>query len=162
MYTPGTILVLNEPQSTEEKPFAYDKVEVVGPSPVNHGVQAGDYTGADAQGVIIKTAGEDFGPNLDEPFGKLRAIYTVDYQPELVPNLLNPSQTPEGMTPEQVFDAVAKEQGLKPSDVRERTPIAPDVRSPEDVLSGLETPTEKPGVNVKPTNQAKPRTKRGS
>jgi hypothetical protein len=161
LYTPGTILVLNEPQSTEEKPFAYDKVEVVGPSPVNHGVQS-DYTGADAQGVIIKTAGEEFGPNLDEPFGKLRSIYTVEYQPELVPNILNPSQTPEGMTPEQVFEALGKASGRTKSQVREQTPIAPDPRSPEDVLAGLTEPTEKPGVHIKPAPAKTTRAKRSS
>lgn len=161
MYVPGTILALNEPQSTEEKPFAYDRVEVVGPSPVNHGVQSGDYTGADAVGVVIKPAGDEFGPNLDEPFGKLRAIYNVEFEPELVANILNPTQTPEGMSPEQVFSQVAKAQGLTPSEARQRTPIAPDPRSPEDVLSGLETPSEKPGVHIKPP-AAKTTRKRGS
>ena len=43
MYEPGTILAMREPQSTDDTPYPYDRVQVVGQSPVSTSAQAVPY-----------------------------------------------------------------------------------------------------------------------
>lgn len=107
MYEAGTILVLREPRSTETETFAWDRVKVVGTSPVNHANSSSEWVGATGQGVIIEPLTE-FGAHLDEPFGKLQMLYDVESIPEPVEVPLQPMvrhvrQDQLGPSPEDVF-----------------------------------------------------------
>lgn len=125
MYATDTILELKEKRTTDEylekngQPFPYDEVRVIGKSPIAHNRNT-DYTGEDAQGVIVQpaTAGA-FGSNLDEPFGKLRDLYNVKTLPEPVEveeprvRIIDANTSEAGETPEEVF---AREAPGKPRD----------------------------------------------
>src|SRR5689334_18293287 len=106
MYAADTILVLKEPRSTEDKPFAYDRVRVIGPSPVDHGRNpTATWSGASARGVVI-TPLTEFGANLDEPLGKLQALYDIESEPEPVEAVVtvkkyNAHSSQAGPTPEE-------------------------------------------------------------
>lgn len=111
MYKPGTTLQLKELRSTEERPFPYDNVVVVGQSPIQYqetGVE-GEWVGQQGTRVIIRPAGEEFGPTLDRPFGELQEIYDV---------VEVPPETPLTVTPERrVYDASDSSQaGLSPEE----------------------------------------------
>lgn len=151
MYEPGTILALKEPKSTEDAVFPYDTVRVVGQSPINHGASIGSWEGADGQGVIVQPNTE-FGSTLDEPYGKLRALYNVESIPEVVieaPQIrvVSSASSQAGKTPEEAFEEVA---GPK-SATRVKTPVSPlDVLIPEPVGTGVDAPaTPKPKKAVK-------------
>lgn len=138
MYKPETILTLKnqkdpDPETGEE--FPYNRVKVVGPSPVGGGPGT-KWEGADAHGVII-TPLSAFGSVLDEPFGKLRSLYEVTELPppdEIVREVRIPVLQPEdlGPTPEQFF--------------AEHAPGDPDApRRPSHAISPLEEPEPAPG-----------------
>lgn len=108
MYEADTILTLKEqrePDPETNEAFPYNRVRVVGESPVGH-QNKGDWTGPDAAGVIIVPL-TNFGGTLDEPFGKLKELYDVESIPEHVApaqpqvRVVNPAQ--QGPTPEEVF-----------------------------------------------------------
>ena len=145
MYEPGTILELKEqrpPTTVEgpeveiidkngkptgkfkreqvEQPFPYNRVRVLGPSPIVYSRQRGSeapdrepYVGPDAQGVIIQPESA-FAMTLDEPYGKLRRLYDITELPEIVveqPRVVvhrGPSALP-GPTPEEVFSGSSPE-----------------------------------------------------
>lgn len=146
MYAPNTILELKEPKSTEDKPFAYDRVRVVGPSPVDAGVRPSSWTGGDAQGVIIEPLSE-FGAFLDEPFGKLILLYKVIEEPKVEIDgpqkirVIDSSTAAAGKTPEEVFATDAPGEPSKAGE-RVRTPISPleDPRSQDEGPLGKVTP----------------------
>lgn len=123
MYAADSILTLKEPRSTDDKPFAYDRVRVIGPSPVSHRADP-RYEGTDAKGVIIQPLTE-FAGNLDEPFGKLRTIYDVEFVPEYEEEVTttvrkyDASTSAAGPTPEEIF---AKEA---PGDGTQKRPGSP-------------------------------------
>jgi hypothetical protein len=130
MYSADTILKLKTPRSTEDTPFPYDRVRVIGPSPVSKGHESKTkYAGSEAQGVII-TPLEGFEANLDEPFGKLTALYDVESVPERKPIKSgivvkdSTSTTDMGPTPEQVFAAEAPGEPSEHGE-RVRTPLSP-------------------------------------
>lgn len=111
MYEPDSILELKEQRDPDEETgeaFPYNRVRVVGPSPVNHGVRSAEWTGADGQGVII-TPLSNFGSVLDEPYGKLRDLYTVVEIPvregpvQAPVRVINSTTAAAGPTPEEVF-----------------------------------------------------------
>lgn len=130
---------MKEPKSTEDKPFAYDRVRVIGPSPINHGMTSSEWEGASGAGVLISPL-SDFAANLDEPYGKLTALYNVvevpDHTVDVAPKIrvINSTSQSAGPTPEEVF---AKEAPGKPSadGKRGRTPA----------VSPLDDPRPKPG-----------------
>lgn len=139
MYEPGTILALREPQSTEDATYPYDRVKVVGQSPVHHVTASGSvWAGADATGFVI-TPLSDFAPTLDKPLGQLMELYEVEEYPNdpatglpITPES-NPRNAP---SPEQALARAAAEQG-EPRPQRERTPhVQNDRMSPEQVLRG--------------------------
>jgi hypothetical protein len=114
MYEAGTILTRKEQIGTAAEPHAYDRIEVIGVSPVNHSFAAGsEWAGALGTGVLIKPAGETFGSNLDVPFGELQQKYDVDFIPEreelIQPQVrrFNATSAAAGRTPEEVFAAAA-------------------------------------------------------
>ena len=139
MYEPNTILALNEqrdpdPETGEE--FPYNRVRVVGQSPVSH-ADKGDWTGADAVGVIIVPL-TNFGSTLDEPFGKLREIYAVEEVPvvevEAAPKIrvINATSAQAGPTPEEIFAAQAPGKAPEEGQSRARTNPLGDPGGPKD------------------------------
>lgn len=129
MYEPNTILTLNEQRDADpetNEPFAYNRVRVVGQSPVSH-ADRGDWNGADAAGVIIVPL-SNLGGTLDEPFGKLREMYSVESVPEIVieqPNVrvINAQTAQAGPTPEEIFAEQAP--GVAPEEGQTRARTSP-------------------------------------
>lgn len=83
IYKPGTILALKEPRDPDPvtgEEYPYNRVEVVGESPVGHVGGLQEWDGAMSVGVTIKPAGE-FGGTVDRPIGELRHKYKVEYSP---------------------------------------------------------------------------------
>lgn len=129
MYRPGTILELKEPVAEDHDLAPYNRVKVVGQSPLNHGQSAGEWVGAQATGVVI-TPEAGFGQTLDEPLGKLNALYSVEFEPEL-PNLdrtVQVRQIEPGPSPEDQFRAIEEANGTKvvKSERRKRTTLTPE------------------------------------
>jgi hypothetical protein len=150
MYAPGTKLKLIKPRSKPKKgdqeaeTFAYDEIKVVGVSPVSH-AHKGEWEGADAVGVIIEPL-TDFAGNLDEPFGKLRAMYQVTEEvPHEAPTatrvFTEEVAVPSRKSPEEQFLEEIP-PGTRKSPTRARTPhgddsplgdvTPPDKKSPLD------------------------------
>jgi hypothetical protein len=116
LYTPDTILKLREPRTVgspgaaDYQPFAYDRVRVIGQSPVDHGLRSAAWAGANGQGVIIEPLGA-FASNVDEPFGKLQRLYEVESIPTqeapVVGTVEIVSSEARGPSPEDVFASQA-------------------------------------------------------
>lgn len=130
MFEPNTVLALKEqrdadPETKEE--FPYNRVKVVGQSPVSH-ADKGDWQGTDAAGVIVVPL-TNFGSTLDEPFGKLREIYDVESMPEVevevAPKIrvINGTSAQAGPTPEEVF--AEKAPGTPPEEGQKRARTSP-------------------------------------
>lgn len=146
MYARDTILTLKEqrdPDPETQEVFAYNKVRVVGESPVQH-TSRGDYTGEDSKGVIIVPIA-NFGGTLDEPFGKLRQLYDVTEVPETTiqpPSpirVIDSSTAQAGPTPEEVFKEQAPGVPPLPGQIRGRTPRSPlDDPGPESAKGPLD------------------------
>lgn len=140
MYAKDTILVLKEQRPPDEEtgePFPYNKIRVIGESPVSRANDEG-WEGSDAD-VVLAEAVSNFGAVLDEPYGKLKVLYDVESIPEPVEVAAQPvvrvidSQSAEaGQTPEEVFAAEAPGQPPEPGQKRARTGVSPlgEVRSP--------------------------------
>lgn len=130
MYANETILALKDPRPEDPEtgePFAYNRVRVVGQSPVSHS-HKGKWEGHDATGVILVPL-SNFGGTLDEPFGKCTQLYTVESIPEKVINAPQPirvidAQSGEaGPTPEEIFSKDAP--GVKPEATQTRARTSP-------------------------------------
>lgn len=127
MYENETILELKEPREPDEETgeeFPYNRVRVVGRSPVNH-TEKFNFTGADAVGVIIVPL-TNFGSTLDEPFGRLRDLYTVVETPvREIPaqtiRVIDSSSAAAGPTPEEIFAEEAPGVPPEPGQTRGRT-----------------------------------------
>jgi hypothetical protein len=138
MFEPGTILRLREPQSTDDKPYPYDLVKVIGQSPIQHSRPDADspFAGQDAVGYVITPAGDAFGPTLDKPYGELAEHYEIEAYPTdpVTGEDIKPENNPRNVpSPEQVFAKLAREQAAEPR--RPRTPaLQADAKSPEQVL----------------------------
>lgn len=149
MYEPDTILKLKEPRSTEDTPFAYDQVKVLGQSPINY-AKTSEWAGAAAQGVIIAPLTE-FDRTLEEPYGKLQALYVVESiptheAPAAVPvKVINSTSGSAGPTPEEQFAETAPGIPPEPGQRRGRTSRA-EQPSPLDAPVPSESPLgEVPG-----------------
>lgn len=135
MYEPDTILVLKKPKtkgtppqgdpesedyvpaSEDYKPFPYDRVRVLGQSPISHSGEG--WSGEANQGVIIAPLTE-FDRTLDEPYGKLLALYNVESIPvHEAPadpvRVINPTSGSAGPTPEEQFAQSAEENPQPPA-----------------------------------------------
>lgn len=129
MYARDTILTLKEQRPNDpetDEAFAYNRVKVIGESPVSHS-HKGNYEGADAAGVII-TPLANFGGTLDEPFGKLTALYDVESIPEpdevdaeTKIRVIDGTSAQAGPTPEERFRAEAPGAPPEPGQKRART-----------------------------------------
>ena len=139
MYAVNTELTLKEqrpPDDETDEPFPYNKVRVIGQSPISHS-HKGEWEGADAEGVILAPL-TNFGANLDEPFGKCRLLYDVSFVPErTVPvnqpvRVIDSSTAEAGATPEEVFATEApgkpREEGRTRA-WRSESPLG-DVKNP--------------------------------
>jgi hypothetical protein len=142
MYERNTILTLKQPRDPDpetNEEFPYNRVRVVGPSPISHG-GAGEWEGVNAAGVII-TPESNFGATLDEPYGKLVALYDVSEIPEPLEieapkiRVINSTSQSAGPTPEEQFavlaPGVAPEEGqrrgrTRPSPLDDPRPAASD------------------------------------
>jgi hypothetical protein len=156
MYTPGTILALKEPKSTPESKkgaddavvFPYDRVEVIGISPISHSGQAtGEWEGISAQGVIIRPL-TDFASNLDEPLGRLQTLYSVEYEPprqefEVKVERYDANTRAAGLSPEEAFAEAAGTTPATKSKTRVRSPHSPlqdladEAAPPSSPLEGI-------------------------
>lgn len=132
MYATGTILTLKDqrdPDPETDEAFAYNRVRVIGESPVQH-TSKGEYQGSDARGVML-TPIANFGGVIDEPFGKLTQLYTVESIPEqtiAAPSpirVIDSSTAAAGPTPEEVFKDKAPGKAPEPGQTRARTPMSP-------------------------------------
>lgn len=140
MYAADTILALKVPRDPDpetDEPFAYNKVRVVGESPVSH-ANKGNWSGGDAVGVIVVPL-SNFGGTLDEPFGKLVTLYDVESVPEKVVNeaapkvrVINSSTAEAGPTPEDVFKKEAPGKAPEPGQKRGRTSPLGEPGGPAD------------------------------
>lgn len=150
MYAPGTVLELKKPRDPSpkvdrneevvyvkdkdgeptDKPvmleFPYNKVEVIGRSPVVR--EYSEWQGADAESVIIRPV-TDFAGNLDEPLGKIRLLYKVVSVPdEVIPvertiKVVEANTAQAGPTPEEVFAQAAPGKAPEKGKKRARTPF---------------------------------------
>jgi hypothetical protein len=145
MYANETILTLKDPRDPDPESgeeFPYNRVRVVGESPISHS-HKGDWTGGDARGVILVPL-SNFGANLDEPFGKCRELYDVESIPERTVvretvRIIDSSTAEAGETPEEVFARLAPG---KPSEAGERVRTSPlgDPGGPVNSDGPLTTP----------------------
>lgn len=104
MHPPGTILALRAPIGTDEKPYPYDRVVVIGTSPVQHLTEA-KWKGQDATSIVIQPV-DSFGGNVDKPLGEINELYEVESYPET--NQVATPVTPESQkinpqSPEQLL-----------------------------------------------------------
>lgn len=150
MYAMGTILTLKEPHGPDpetDEPFAYNEVEVIGQSPVSHD-HKGEWVEADAAGVLLKGL-TNFGATLDEPYGKVKALYEVKSIPEPVEidakqvvRVVDAHSAQAGETPEEVFAAKAPGTPPEEGQTRGRGGVSPlgEVRG-NAATSPLDQPT---------------------
>lgn len=148
MYEPETILELKEPKFVDDSgrprplsefkpknkddeamPFPYNRVMVIGQSPLIHMNSSGEWVGAAAQGVILRPE-SGFAANLDEPLGKVQRLYNVVSIPETVipanpVRVIHSTSGSAGPTPEEHF-AAAADPHAKATGVRQRTPLTLD------------------------------------
>lgn len=141
MYKPDTILRLKDPRTVDEdEPFAYDRVRVVGQSPVQHADISSEWVGGNGQGVIIEPL-SGFGSNLDEPLGRLQELYEVESLPEAVVitgdqvKVVKPEDLPP--SPEDIFadaTAAAGQDSRRVKPVKEKpSPLVATEPDPEEV-----------------------------
>lgn len=159
MYEPGTILTLKEPRSTDEEPFPYDRVRVIGVSPINHAAgAAAEWEGASGQGIIVQPE-TDFAATLDEPIGKLQSLYDVEFVPDNTivaepVKVVTPGTA--GPSPEEVFAQLEKDNPPPPTRRDERRAI----RTGEEPSPLDELVAEKPSTPDSPLDKPKPGRKR--
>lgn len=155
MFEPGTILRLREPQSTDEKPYPYDLVKVIGQSPIQHSRPDADspFAGQDAVGYVITPAGDAFGPTLDKPYGELADKYDIEAYPTdpITGEDIKPENNPRNRpSPEQVFAKLARENAAEAGERRLRAPaLQADAKSPEQVLREAEQAEKKAAAAAK-------------
>lgn len=138
MYQPGTVLELREKQSTEDTSYPYDRIKVLGVSPVSHAQTVpGQWQGIEATGVLIQPAGDGFGPNVDRPLGYLQENYEIVEIPDI--NSLaaagGVTQVQPGPSPEDVFKGIAVEADIERANRRRSTVLQNDGKTPEQVLA---------------------------
>ncbi len=149
MYKPDTILALKNPRTEYDddgevvgEAFPYDRIRVIGQSPVNHATMSTEWVGANGQGVIVEPLTE-FGANLDEPFGRLQELYDVESLPEPAVfrgtevEVVEPADL--GPSPEQVFANEAEKEGKDSRRAKPRRFIpSPLVETPPDPAAEAE------------------------
>lgn len=123
-YPPGTILSRKEPfelseDETEKDLTPYNEVQVIGQSPIQKNVRAGEWVGQAGENVSIKPT--SFGDVVDKPQGELDRDYDVLSEPPKRRPLTHTVEVVEpGPAPEEVFRAQQDHQSVD----REQTPLA--------------------------------------
>ena len=141
MYAKDTILALKEqrnpdPETGEE--FPYNRVRVVGESPVSHS-HTGNWEGGDAAGVLLAPL-TNFGATLDEPFGKCRVLYDVAEMPsdeveaDTKIRVIDATSAQAGPTPEEVFKEQAP--GVPPKEGERRARTSPLGETSNEAAAG--------------------------
>lgn len=139
-----------EPPSDDWEVFPYDRVRVIGQSPINHASITDEWSGTSGQGVIVEPIHE-FGATLDEPYGKLQRLYEVESVPvhevpaEVPIRVINSTSGSAGPTPEEQIAEKAPGVPPKPGEKRGRTK-----HSPLDDLPGAEAESSSPLGDVEP------------
>lgn len=126
-YVPGTILTRKQPIDPPDSEDSidlsvYNRIEIIGRSPVQRGIRPAEWTGQAGDEYSIKPF-EAFGEVIDTPQGALEKDYDVVTIPER-PTIQRETLTvlEPGPSPEQQF---AAEQSGPKSDHRVETPLAP-------------------------------------
>lgn len=117
-YPTGTILARDTPKDNK-----YDRVSVVGPSPISH-ASAGEWAGHGGDAIIVQPVGE-FGPPEIMPIRAAAEEYSIEFEPDPAPTHIESAQggrATRQLAPEEQFRAAAKRGGDSPSE-REKTPI---------------------------------------
>lgn len=114
-YATDTILKLREPD--EDNP--YNRVRVIGPSPVTH-ASTGEWGGqGNSQGVVLEPL-TGFDTNADLPEGRVALLYEVEQEPEPIVFESQPvrvvQQADLGPSPEDVFAKAAREPDPEPAE----------------------------------------------
>lgn len=163
MYAKDTILVLKEQKGADTETgeeFPYNRVEVVGVSPVSHS-HRGEWEGGSAEGVLLRPL-TNFGATLDEPFGKLQTLYDVESIPD--PNevevaqkikIIDGTSAQAGPTPEEVFAEEAPGKAPEQGQKRARTSPLGDAPPPNSggPLGNVEAPELEPKPPVSPLDK---------
>jgi hypothetical protein len=106
MYEPESILKRRDPVAEDDAAAPYNRVRVIGQSPVVHPVTTG-WAGVQSTGVILEPMA-GFAAHLDEPLGKVQELYELESAPERQAFVNNPVKvvTPgtAGPSPEEVFE----------------------------------------------------------
>jgi hypothetical protein len=127
-----------DPQEGPDGPleFPYNRVRVIGQSPVNHAGIQDEWVGANGQGVVIEPL-TAFGSNLDEPYGKLQRLYEVESLPPTLDvtiapkvKIVGPGGVDPGPSPEDVFAGAANERGEDDGRTQHRRRAAPSPLDP--------------------------------
>ena len=132
MFQPETVLIKREPFEEDHASAPYNRVKVIGQSPINHGTIQTEWVGAQAQGVIIQPI-DGFGSTLDEPYGKLVDLYEIESVPENV------------LPAEQVIQYIPQDGSPSPEDIFREASREVEVKEPAkapDVLAGEQPSAE--------------------
>ncbi len=133
MYAAGTVLTLKDPHPNDpetDEVFAYNEVSVIGASVISRpGTE--EWSGTANQGVMLMPTA-NFGGVIDEPLGKIQALYSVKSVPELTvptgPTVIptyDSRSSAAGPTPEEVFADQAPGEAAEKGQNRARTPMSP-------------------------------------
>ena len=68
------------PKTTKANPDPYDRVEVIGESPLSFSDSSSTWDGVGARGVILKPL-ESFAGTVDRPYGELMRDYKTEFEP---------------------------------------------------------------------------------
>ena len=158
MYERNTVLTLKNPRDPDPETgeeFAYNEVEVIGPSPINHGASNAEWEGPGGAGVIVSPL-SNFGATLDEPNGTLVALYDGKSVPETVVEelklrVINSTSQSAGPTPEEQLAAAAPGVPPEPGQKRGRTPMQsplddPRPRASDGPLGPVPPPLDPPAA----------------
>ncbi len=134
MFQPETVLTKREPFAEDHASAPYNRVRVIGQSPINHGTIQTEWVGGQAQGVIVQPL-DGFGATLDEPYGKLVDLYEIESVPENI------------IPAEPIVHHVPQDGSPSPEDVfreeaREATVEKAEPAKPKDILAGEEPSAE--------------------
>lgn len=105
-YPTDTILTRREPKGDK-----FDKLKVVGPSPIKS-TAAGEW-GSGGDAIVVHPIGdaEDFGPPENLPIRAANEFYEVEYEPDPAPTHLEsqpPPRVARQLSPEEQFRAEAR------------------------------------------------------
>lgn len=117
MYAPGTILA---PHEGSDRP----RLRVIGPSPVA-ATESGEWASAGGEAMVVTDA-DQFGENVVMPVTHLNVFWFIESSPEEVPDraiIERPRPLSEQMTPEQQFQAAARQRAAEAAEAEAQAEI---------------------------------------